>query len=417
LDLAPGDVVEDLHVVRGAGSLALATVSSAETNLIQRVDLDTGKMSTILENASLRAVFESGHIAFERDETLWVAPFDAKRARLTGPGQARLPDYSSVTWDRTGDRVLYEKKVDDGRNRRTIALLDSSGETVETLLDKPSNYFDLRLSPDGLRLAFRESGSGPARIWVLDISSGLARPVTPEEGSAGTPYWTHDGRIAFVRSAAGRNEIAAMSPTPGAAAENILPGTKEGTEIVNLQTFSPDARHVIIGGHVEGREGGLYLFDVGKGDSGRAFFASSFGEGGATFSPDGRWVAYQTNGTGRFEVYLRPFVADDPESAPIFPVTRQGGANPAWAPDGRTLYFYRSPGEGRPAALYRVAVEADPELSISEPEEVLPRVPGSIAVARDDRFIVAKPPEDLETSTDRSELHLLLNWNLGKDPE
>lgn len=133
---------------------------------------------------------------------------------------------------------------------------------------------------------------------------------------------------------------------------------------------SPDGRHVLLNWNpLDGREPGIYLFDMGDGDSGRVFYASEREEAGASFRPDGEWVAYHTNGTGRFEIYLRPFVADNPEGAPIYPVTRLGGQSPLWSPDGRTLYFTGVGAEED--SLFAVTVKTEPELEISEPRTVL----------------------------------------------
>ncbi len=409
-DLPEGDALIRAAAPTRGGRFIVGDVWSGTTTLsLHRFDLKTGEVRPLVSDASSPRLFDTGHLAFQRDGTLWVAPFDLERGKLTGEPQPRLSGFVQVDFDRAGRNLVYLPTAPD-ETRRSLRLLDSSGETVKTLVDMVDVYLiDASVSPDGRRLAYRVvSGEDEAssRVWVLDILSGLSRPITPEQDYIEGPIWTPDGRIAYSRAiGSGVIIFLAMDPIPGAQPDVLLSRAPEG---VSIESFSPDGRHMLVG-HTptDGGESGIYVADVGDDESRRPFFATSAVEGGATFRPDGEWVAYYTNPKGRDEIYLRPFVPDDPESAPIYPVTTNGGYNPQWSSDGRTLYY---------AALgnvYAVTVVAEPELSISEPRLVLTGVGGAgYSVTPDGQFVVMIEPEGaFETAR---EIRLILNWNLGE---
>jgi hypothetical protein len=122
-------------------------------------------------------------------------------------------------------------------------------------------------------------------------------------------------------------------------------------------------------------------------------------------------VAYHANGTGRYEIFLRPFIAENPDSAPIYPVSKGGGMGPQWSTDGRTLY-YRGIGadEGK---LFAVTIQTEPELKISEPRLVF-------ADGKDVNYVVPMPDGRLIRLQPESggrgqepDMRLILNWGLA----
>ncbi|MHC4220261.1 MAG: TolB family protein, partial [Planctomycetota bacterium] len=146
----------------------------------------------------------------------------------------------------------------------------------------------------------------------------------------------------------------------------------------------------------------------------RPFFATPVIEGFPEFSPDGKWVAYHTNGSGRFEIYLRPFDPDNPDGTPIHRVSNDGGMRPIWSRDGATLYYLTGTGSDE---LVAVSVETEPELSISAPRRLFEQaawrgseydtLPGT------DRFVTVTTPEG--GGDRRNEIRIILNWLAGLD--
>jgi Tol biopolymer transport system component len=219
-----------------------------------------------------------------------------------------------------------------------------------------------------------------------------------------------DGRLAYCAFKEGGNsEVMAVEAVPGATPERLLPRADDGQFKGSDLSFSPDGRHLLATyTPTDGREPGVYLFDLGQDDTGRAFYASPMGEGSAAFRPDGQWVAYKANGTGRMEIFLRPFIAENPDSAPIYPVSRGGGEEPRWSADGKTLYFWGIEED----KFFAVTVETDPELKISEPRLVFADVKDvhRIVPMSDGRLIrLQSKPGGRSREPD---MRLVLNWGL-----
>ena len=411
---------QGIEVPSAAGRFAVVvapTATELTSSALYRIDLVTKEISVMLDNARGVKFLSTGQIVFSRDDALWIAPFDPERAEVTGPARVWLSRFSSIAIDRNGDRVVY-RTVDETRDGQAIVVVDAAGEVLETLKETTGRYPGMvALSPDGRRLAYgdRETSQNQWRVWVLDLSSGLTRPITPEGAHAVRPRWTPDGRLSYTRQeGTERLTLMVMDSAPGATSEPLLSGL--GERRVGVDSFSPDGEHVIIHDAAPATgEPGLYLYDVGDGASGRPFFASSMGEGNPMFRPDGKWVAYATNGSGRWEVYLRPFVAEQPESAPIHAVTKHGGLNLSWSPDGGTLY-YRGLDEDF-STLFAVAIETEPELKISEPRTVFTNMEGvwQVIAMPDGRFIRLQSKASVGAA--RPDLRLILNSGLGRAAE
>jgi len=402
------------HDLGGRSTLASIGPAPAEIITYYVIDLETGECSVLLENANRAHFLPDGFMAFTRDQSLWVVPFDPDTARVTGPPKGYLSGVGGVSLDRSGDRAVYTTR-DKSRERSEIVVVDEADRVLETLLTAPGQFLDgAALSPDGRRLAYLYRHDDGRGLWVLDISSGLTRQVSPKGDFAFGLQWLPDGRLAYsTLQGGGSNDLMVIDAVPGATPRPLLPHAGGEPFKGELTGVSPDGRHVLAEFNPpDERVPGIYLFDVGDGDSGRAFYASERAEGRASFRPDGKWVVYATNGTGRFEVYLRPFVVDNPESAPIYPVTRLGGNNPMWSRDGRTLYYQGVGAENDRA--FAVTVETEPELRISERRLVFDSLDGV-------NWVVPMPGGRLIKLQDKSQgvgdlpnMRVILNWGLSK---
>ena len=377
-----------------------------------RIDLETGEASLVLEDARDLHVMPDGHLAFVRDQALWVAPFDPATVQVTGPAKGYLSGVESMHLDQSGKLAVFAAR-DKTQERSEIVIVDEADRVAETLLTVPGEFQDTAtLSPDGRRLAYsynRDDGRG---LWVLDIASGLTRQVSPKGEFPYGPTWLPDGRLAYLTvQAGGASEPMVIEAVPGKTPEPMLPRAGGEPFRGNQIEISPDGRHVLIScSPADGREPGIYLFDLGDGDSGRVFYASDRGEGDSRFSPNGEWVAYKTNGTGRYEIYLRPFIADNPESAPIHPVTRDGGDSPFWSPDGRTLYYLGVGADEK--RIFAVTIETEPELKISARRTVFDSIDGVnyVVPMADGRFIKLQPKS--RGGNGLPDMRLIVDWDL-----
>jgi Tol biopolymer transport system component len=399
---------------RPGGRFLVASTWSPSTmaSAVYRIDIESGEASVVLENARQPQFLPGGWMAFMRDQSFWVAPFDAESAQVTGSAVGYLSDLGTISLDRKGERAVYSAQSST-RDRAEIVIVDEAGRLLETLLTVPDEFqSNAALSPDGSRLAYvyqRTQGRG---LWVLDITSGLTRQVPTHGEFIYDPKWLQDGRLAYISlQGADISEPMVVEAAPGMTPQPLLPRADDRPIYVSDLGISPDGSHILLSCNLaDGREPGVYLFDMGDGDSARPFYASERNEGSASFRPDGKWVAYMTNGTGRMEVYLRSFIAENPESAPIHPVTRNGGEDPFWSPDGRTLYYR---GVGADAdRLFAVTVETEPELEISERRTVFRSLDGvnGIVPMTDGRLI--KLQATAQNTGGLPDMRLILNWGL-----
>ena len=399
---------------RAGGRYLMASTWSPSTKSLEcfRIDLECGEASLVLDDARDLHLLPNGHLAFVRDQALWVVPFDPVTVQVTGPAKGYLSGVQNLHLDQGGERAVFVTR-DKTRERAEIVVVDEAGRVVETLLTVPGEFQDTAtLSPDGRRLAYsynRDAGRG---LWVLDIASGLTRQVSPKGDFPYGPAWLPDGRLAyFVVKGGGASEPMVIEAVPGMTPAPMLPRAGDEPFRGNQIEISPDGRHVLVSfSPPDGREPGVYLFDMGDGDSWRVFYASDRAEGSVKFRPDGRWVSYTTNGTGRSEVYLRPFIADNPESAPIHPVTRDGGDSPFWSPDGRTLYYLGVGADEK--RVFAVTVETEPELRISERRTVFDSIDGVVYVVpmADGRFVKLQPKS--RGGSNLPDMRLILDWGL-----
>jgi len=260
----------------------------------------------------------------------------------------------------------------------------------------------ISLSQDGQWLLFNYNNQRLNDLWVHDMTSGLTRPFSAKNDTLYDPRWMPDGRIAYHLFAT--LQVMVMDAVPGATPEQLLPSDHK-FDARNL-SFSPDGRYVLLGTASEQGEPGIYLFDVGDGESGRPFYASPSDEENGSFSPDGRWVTYEANGSGRKEIYLRPFDATNPESTPIYPVTKLGGIFPKWSPDGKTLYYFGV--DADKDTLFAVTIETEPELKVSERRTVSTDMGGVVDFVPmpDGSFILLRS----NAADQAPDLRVILNW-------
>ena len=217
-----------------------------------------------------------------------------------------------------------------------LVWLDRSGKETP-VMDAPADYRDTALSPDGTRLAYDiiDSANSRGDIWIRDLARGVSSRFTFDAAAELSPLWSPDGRrVVFTTRAKG----------PGDLFIKDASGTKEAEPLL----VSPDEKYVS-----DWSRDGRYIlfFSRGQNDNGWDIFAmpidgdkkpfaivkTKFNELWATFSPDGKYIAYQSNESGRSEIYVHEF----PEARNKWQVSLEGGTQPLWRGDGREL-FYRA---------------------------------------------------------------------------
>ena len=279
----------------------------------------------------------SGHLVFAREGTLFAAPFDIKRLELTGPavsvvdGVMVLSPFSSPLFGLSGAGALAY--APGSPPRQTLVSVDRQGK-VEPLPYEPRGYEEPRFSPDGKRLAVTFRADNPD-IWILDISRGSSARLTFEAGEDETPVWTADGgKVTYSADRAGHPRALYWKPADGSGSEERL---VESQTHPHVSSWSPDGRTLVYTEFDPVSSGDIWMLTLGEKVKRRPWLRTPFNERAARFSPDGHWLAYVSNDSGRDEVYVQPF----PGPGGKWQISVSGGTEPVWSHNGSEI-FYRS---------------------------------------------------------------------------
>lgn len=215
--------------------------------------------------------------------------------------------------------LLYGRGNASGRVRfgwrdRAGKLLETIGQPVNTMIGTYT------LSPDGTRVAYA-SVVGPTDVWVMELARGISARVT--FSSADRPLWSPDGKQLYYVNLRGIHRKAA----DGSGEEELI--WKANRDDGLPQSVSPDGKHLLFGSR------DILALPLAGERKPEPYLQTKFSEFGATFSSDGRWVAYVSDESGRAEIYVQGF----PERRGKWLVSSAGGAEPKWRADGKELYW------------------------------------------------------------------------------
>jgi len=318
---------------------------------IDVISLKTGERKTVQRGGFsghyLRTSAGSGHLIYMHQSTLFAVPFDVDKLAPAGPAVPVLEDVGSTglsggdfTYSLTGSFVYVAGK--SGQSGWTISWLDNTGKS-QPLHAAPGGYFTPRLSPDGKRLAFTMAAATSSDIWVKDLTRDTPSRLSFLQGLNRYPVWAPDGNSIVFQSQGGASPGLYRVRSDGAGeAQRLTEGKVEEIPY----SFSPDGKRLAF--FSAGNAGSMDIFTASmEGDTGRPrlgkpelFLGTPFVEVTPAFSPDGRWLAYSSNESTTFEIYVRPF----PGPGGRWQISTGGGSFPAWSRAGGELFFSASDG-------------------------------------------------------------------------
>ena len=324
------------------------TLNSYEDATIDVQSLKTGERKTLWRGGYFGRYVPSGkshgHLVFVRNGILFAVPFDPDRLEIKGVPYPLLEDVAAdpgnaaghFDFSRTG---IFVYQSGNGVRRWTVAWLDSSGKT-QPLLPKPGLYYSPRFAPDGQRLAIGvDSGTG-ADIFIYDYQHDTMSRLTFTARMNSDPVWTPDAKHLVFRNLSANGAALWWVRTDGAGEPQRLLDVNAAD--LGPNSFSPDGRVLIYTGET-GEISALPLDlsnpDHPKPGKPEVFFHSHFNETRPAFSPDGHWVAYQSNESGRDEVYVRPYPGSASSPSEKWQISAGGGGSPVWSQRGRELFF------------------------------------------------------------------------------
>jgi serine/threonine-protein kinase len=350
LDESVGEVTHRWPQILAGGRLVLftahvTTAGGFDAAMIKVVDRASGKQTVVYRGGYYGRYAESGHLLFVNDGTLFAAPFDLDSLSVVGStapvaeGVADDPGSGGAQFDVSSNGILVHRRGTSGPGQYPAVWLARDGET-STLLPEPRTYVEARLSADGRRVAMTELNGGNWDVWVYDLSRGTRTRLTFSDGIEGPAVWSPDGsELIYSSDADGSDDLWRKAADGSGEAVQL---THDDVPIF-VSDWSSDGRYVLAlrGGPADaaaGWAGGadLAYLDLQSGEGTLVpFLATRFQESEASFSPDVRWVAYQSNESGRTEVYVRPF----PPAGGRWQISDEGGAYARWASNGRELYY------------------------------------------------------------------------------
>ncbi|MGH7703027.1 MAG: protein kinase domain-containing protein [Gemmatimonadales bacterium] len=347
--LLPTSVLPGGHVV-----LAVAVNQGNAVSRAVAVDLRSGKHKVLLEGIT-GVGYDRGYLTWvQPDGSLLAAPFDAGRLAITGSPIAiaqgtRVPvgGVPQFTLSHSGSLAYVPELPFD------LVVVDRAGKW-RAVTEVQRRFHSPRFSPDGRRIAVDFSQQGSRDVWMLDLQQhSLSRLTFDNTGH--DPVWTPDGRrIAYLHVQGGAIGIFLRNADGSGSVDSLLVATSNLT----AGSFSRDGKTLVVVGTGKGGDYDLDTVSLGTDRKALPFLATSFNEGWPALSPDGRWLAYQSDESGQTEVYVRDFRG---AGAKII-VSQNGGAEPVWSRDGREL-FYRGFGpQGR--LLVAVALQTAPEFRV-----------------------------------------------------
>jgi dipeptidyl aminopeptidase/acylaminoacyl peptidase len=384
----------------GGRTLVLAVARGEGQSELAVLRLETGRWQTLGPGA--RPVYSrTGHILYESNPpggppSVWAIPFSLKTRQAIGQSFAVAENAirPSVAEDGT---LVYLSNPPTTETR--LVWRDRNGRYVGRLEQTQSGLGEPALSPDGRFVAVSAKEGRNANIWVQDIARGVKTRLTSFPGDDSRPIWSPDGReIAFSRE---HRDLFLMS-ADGSAKEKVLldsPGRE------SIEDWSADGNYIVYTVRDPRTDFDLwYLQRSSGGYKAKPFSQAPFQERAGRVSPDSRFLAYCTDESGGWEVYVQRF----PEGGSRVQVSGHGGSQPRWRRDGKELFYV----EGD--SLIAVRVTTRPDFKVQATRRLFrhANLRNGVPFARydvspaGDRFLLIEPAEAAPSQS----IHVVQNW-------
>jgi len=348
----------------GRHFLFLALTEKSDESILKIGDIQSKKSTVLAKGNFTRMQYvPPGYVLSARDRALLAQRFDPGSLKFTGDAfpvaddvAAGGGDPSNAEFSASENGILVFRGGPSGQTR--LVWVDRSGHELQQI-GEPGIYSGQALSPDGHQVAIEVTRGASPDIWILDGTRGVSTRFTFNPAIDAWPVWSPSGdRLVFASARVGSPGIW-MKGSSGARPESLFfPSSTE----MGPCDWSRDGKYLACLKRGPKSDWDVWILPTSGAEKPYPFAASEFREWDPRFSPDGRWLAYSSNESGRREVYIQPF----PSGGGKWQVSTQGGRDPMWRSDGKELYFL-SPG-GR---LMSVDVQSAAGLQLGIPKVLM----------------------------------------------
>jgi eukaryotic-like serine/threonine-protein kinase len=375
-----------------------------ERNELRFASID-GKQDVSLMRTCSSAAFANGNLLYWRDGNVVAQPFDPRTGVLSGVPAAIVEHadfellFSIAEFSVSAEgKLVY--MAGDAPTGTQLIWYDRNGKVMGTLGEN-DHYKNVAISRDGSHVVADTTSLKESKIQILD-SRGTRTLMTLGNSDGASPAWSPDGRqIYFTSTANGPQDIYVRAADGSGEEKEVLKFDKNQFGALFL-TVSPDGKSLAYEIIDRATGGDIYTLVIGGDGKPQPFLHSAANETGPTFSPDGKWLAYESDGSGRKEVYITPF----PGGGAHYQVSTSGGERPIWRHDGKEIYYR----EGLRIMAVEVNTKASP-VEFSSPEALFELASGNLNgryydVAPDGRFLTNTSP----LATKAQSFSLVVNW-------
>ena len=293
-----------------------------------------GKENRLLFHSLSNAIYASGHLLYQRENSLVAQPFDASSGKFSGEPRTLSENVqldaglwrTNISASADG-MLLYASGSSSGTEMLT--WYDRSGKRLGTVGEQ-GEFYDLDLSPDGKKIVSTDLNAAIATIWVRDVTNNLKTRLTFSGGTHLSPVWSPDGKeIAFTSN----QQTAIAVKTLGSTAPERTLLSSPAPIYQGISDWSQDGRYLM---YEQGASMNTELWVLPLSGDGKPFQYGGGSSSRGAFSPDGHWVAYVAHESGRPEVFVAPF----PWTGAKWQISNGGGTGPRWRGDGKELFYF-----------------------------------------------------------------------------
>jgi Tol biopolymer transport system component len=406
--LADGEIAHRAPWFLPDGRHFLYLARTPTTAELRIASVDPGSPTVVVGPSDSNAVYSQNHILFVRGNVLLAQPFDASTRTARG-------EPFRVTEDPIGITLVAARALISASNAGTIGFsaqdarpstltwFDRKGTARGTIGSSELSY-NLALSPDGQRLAMsrrnRSTMTFNSDIWVLDLArGGQSQRITDHPAAEFDPIWSRDGRTLVFNSNRTGPFALYRRPADGSGIDELIASHDVG---LTTPDWSPVADVLLYTVDSDGGRPDIWMLPIGSGEKPSPFLATASSEHQPAFSPDGRWVAYTSNVSGRNEVYVRAFTGETRQ----FAVSLDGGSAPRWRGDGREIFFLAPDGSMMTASVETTGMRAGTPVRLFGTQIILSNGHPYVVTSDGQRFLFGVP----DGATTGSGISIVTNW-------